>query len=185
LAVWALALSWRMMGFVANKCCRFLLTLLFSDFSFPMFAFSPFSCSLCNKWILFSFAHWLFIGWSLIKNGARCYTTFVLWSDAWYDEIIGVVYSVFGGWLETCAFCEEWYGSNCWTRCTFRISVGILQIFVMLCEIKSSHPMIALLTSVFAGVCTVNGQLEFTIAECINTACCSEKMLQSSKDLHV
>jgi len=45
--------------------------------------------------------------------------------------------------------------------------------------------MTALMTSVFAGVCTVDGQLEFTIAECVNTACCKEKMLQSSKNLHV
>jgi hypothetical protein len=45
--------------------------------------------------------------------------------------------------------------------------------------------MTALMTSVFAGVCTVDGQLGFTIAECVNTAFCLEKMLQSSRNLYV
>ena len=45
--------------------------------------------------------------------------------------------------------------------------------------------MTALMTSVFAGVCTVDGRLEFTVAECGNTACCTVKMLRSSKNLHV
>jgi len=94
------------------------------------------------------------------------------------------MYSLFGGQLGTCAFCEKWYASNWWTRCTFGISVGILQIFMPLCEIKCCHPMTALMTSVFAGVCAVDGQLEFTIAECVNTACCIEKMLQSLRNLH-
>jgi hypothetical protein len=56
---------------------------------------------------------------------------------------------------------------------------------MLLCEMKSSHAMTALMTSVFAAVCTVEGQLEFRIAECVNTACCTVKMLQSSKNLHV
>ena len=63
--------------------------------------------------------------------------------------------------------------------------LGYPKILVLFCEIKCSHPMTALMTSVFAGVCTVDGQLEFTIAECVNTACCIEKMLQSSKNLRV
>jgi len=41
------------------------------------------------------------------------------------------------------------------------------------------------MTSIFACVCTVDGQLEFTVAECVSTACCTEKMLQTSKNLHV
>jgi hypothetical protein len=45
--------------------------------------------------------------------------------------------------------------------------------------------MTSLMTSIFAGVCTVDGQLEFTIAEGVNTACCTVKMQQSSKNLHV
>jgi len=45
--------------------------------------------------------------------------------------------------------------------------------------------MTALMTSVFSGVCIVDGQLEFTIADCVDTACCIEKILQSLKNLHV
>lgn len=96
------------------------------------------------------------------------------------------MYSVFGGRVETCAFCEKWYGSNWWRRCTFRISVEILQIFMLLYGIKSSYPMTARMTSVFAGVCAVDEKLEFTMLNVLalpvaQRKCCSHQRICMSE----